>query len=280
MKLACAQINCQNDMQANLAKGEALIKEAANHDVKMIAFPENAAFMPGSREELYKNAYDMASHPAVLFYQDLAKAHEMAVLIGSIAVTLEGSNKLANRSCYVDEKGELKAYYDKIHLFDVAVSGGELHNESKRFDGGNRIVTAQTPCGKMGMTICYDLRFPQLFRRLSQQNITFIAVPAAFTLKTGKAHWKTLLRARAIENSCYIIAPAQTGSHPAKRHTYGHSMIINPWGEVIAEAEKEEGIIIAQIEQEQVDNIRGQIPAWSVENLPNTIEEVHYEEAS
>ena len=172
-----------------------------------------------------------------------------------------------NRCILLNPEGVIAAHYDKIHLFDVDVPNGESHRESDSIVAGNGPVVADLPfkncAAKLGMTICYDLRFPQLFRKLAQGGAKIISVPSAFTYKTGEAHWEILLRARAIENSCYIIAPAQCGKHPRGRHTYGHSMIIDPWGTVLSEAsESEAGLIMAEVNLGYVNQIREKLPAW------------------
>ncbi len=260
-KVACVQISSQNNMQKNIAKAIDFIEQAASGGADLIALPENVAFMAGSPEELFASAVLPDEHPALKEFQKIAKKLGKWVLIGSISVKTAGSDKLANRSFLIDDKGQVHDTYDKIHLYDVTVEQGESHHESDRYIAGDKTILADTPWCKMGLTICYDLRFPHLFRKLAQNGAKIIAVPSAFTAYTGKAHWKTLLRARAIETSCYIIAPAQTGSHPANRMTYGHSLIINPWGKILAQALDEEDVIMANVDLDLVDNVREQLPS-------------------
>lgn len=262
-KIACIQINCQNNMQDNIRKSEDLIKQAADKGAVLIALPENAVFMPASPKESLDNGYLQEEHPALREFCRMAKEFQVWLLIGSLAIKISGSEKMANRSFLIDSNGSITEYYDKIHLYDAQVTGGESHQESKRYAAGNRMVVTKTPYGRFGMTICYDLRFPHLFRRLAKAGAEIIAVPSAFTKFTGQAHWHVLLRARAIETGCFIIAPAQTGEHPSGRKTFGHALIINPWGEIIAEAGDDEGFIIADVDTDMVYATRSQLASLS-----------------
>lgn len=258
-KAACVQINSQNDMQANLEKSMEMIRQAADKGADLITLPENVAFMGANYDELKANSYTADEHPAIAAFQAIAIDTKKWLLVGSVAVKIEGQDKLVNRSFLINDKGQVFANYDKIHMYDASVKGGETHRESDRFLSGENAVMAQTPFGMLAMTICYDLRFPYLYRTLAQQGAEILAVPSSFTKFTGEAHWHTLLRARAIENGCYVIAPAQTGNHPAGRKTYGHSLIIDPWGEIIAEAGEKEEVIIAEIDLSMIEEVRTQI---------------------
>ena len=172
--------------------------------------------------------------------------------------------KAANRSFLIDSDGEVKAHYDKIHMFDVDLGDGEVHRESNAYEAGSRAVTADLPWGTLGMTVCYDLRFPRLYRALAKQGgADFLTVPSAFTRPTGKAHWHVLLRARAIENGCYVFAPAQCGEHENGRKTFGHSLIINPWGEILADGGEEPGFVSAEADPAEVTAARAKIPAFT-----------------
>jgi predicted amidohydrolase len=177
-----------------------------------------------------------------------------------MSVKLEGE-RLANRSFLIDPAGQIKARYDKIHMFDVDLAGGESYRESATYRPGDRAVLANLPWGTLGMTICYDMRFPQLYRTLAQAGAMFITVPSAFTRPTGQAHWHVLLRARAIETGCFIIAPAQCGEHAEGRKTYGHSLIVSPWGEVLADGGEQVGISLVEIDATKVREARGMVPA-------------------
>lgn len=187
------------------------------------------------------------------------------MLVGSVAVRLDEAggdeDMLANRSLLISDKGEVVARYDKIHMFDVDIEGGESHRESETYRPGGQAVMAATPWGGLGMTVCYDLRFPYLYRSLAQAGAHFLSVPAAFTRVSGRAHWHVLLRARAVETGCYVFAPAQCGDHANNRQTYGHSLIIDPWGKILAEAGEKPSVITADIDPSRVAAVRAMIPA-------------------
>lgn len=261
LTVACIQLNTGNNMAANIRAASDFVKEAAANGAKLVTLPENTVFMSANPEELFSNAYFMEEHPAVKAFCTLSMECRIWLLIGSMAMKLNNETKLANRSLLINPEGKISAYYDKIHLFDSNIKGGETHKESDRFIAGIGPVVAETDFGRIGMTICYDLRFPHLHRHLAKQGADIIAVPAAFTHFTGKAHWHVLLRARAIETGCYIIAPAQTGFHPSGRQTYGHSLIIDPWGEVICDAGDTVGVISAEINLDKVTETRKQMPS-------------------
>ena len=200
--------------------------------------------------------------------REVAQETGVWLLIGSLAVdlsrepgTAEGERRLANRSYLVDPGGAVVARYDKIHMFDVDLAGGESYRESNAFRPGGRAVLAETPWGVLGMTVCYDLRFPHLYRALAQAGADFLAIPSAFTVPTGKAHWHVLLRARAIENGCFVFAPAQWGEHAEGRRTYGHSLIVDPWGEVLADAGEGVGIVTARIDLAAIAKARRMVPS-------------------
>jgi deaminated glutathione amidase len=200
--------------------------------------------------------------------REVAQETGVWLLIGSLAIdlsrergTAEGERRLANRSYLVDPGGGVVARYDKIHMFDVDLAGGESYRESNAFRPGGRAVLAETPWGVLGMTVCYDLRFPHLYRALAQAGADFLAIPSAFTVPTGKAHWHVLMRARAIENGCFVFAPAQWGEHAEGRRTYGHSLIVDPWGEVLADAGEGVGIVSARIDLAAIAKARRMVPS-------------------
>jgi len=199
--------------------------------------------------------------------REVAQEAGVWLLIGSLAVDLSrepgtaGESRLANRSYLVDPRGAVVARYDKIHMFDVDLAGGESYRESNAFRPGGRAVLAETPWGALGMTVCYDLRFPHLYRALAQAGADFLAIPSAFTVPTGKAHWHVLMRARAIENGCFVFAPAQWGEHAEGRRTYGHSLIVDPWGEVLADAGEGVGIVSARIDVPAIAKARRMVPS-------------------
>ncbi len=259
-KAACVQVNASNDMDTNIAKAGDMVRKAAAQGANLICLPENVAMMEFGGENVIAKSYPQAEHPGLSAFRDLAVETKSWILIGSLAVRLE-NGKVANRCFLLNDQGEIVGQYDKIHLFDVDLTGGESYRESNTFDGGDRAVLAQTPWGPLGMSICYDVRFPHLYRDYAQAGANIITVPAAFTKQTGEAHWKVLLRARAIETGCYVIAPGQCGEHKGGRQTYGHSLIINPWGEVLAEGADEPCVLIADIEVDVVAATRGKIPS-------------------
>lgn len=184
------------------------------------------------------------------------------MLAGSLIVKVE-QDRCANRSFLITPDGEIAARYDKIHMFDVDLEGGESYRESRTYRPGDEAIVADLPWGMLGMTVCYDMRFPHLYRQLAQAGASFLSVPAAFTRPTGRAHWHTLLRARAIETQCFVFAPAQCGEHPSGRKTYGHSIIIDPWGEILAEAGEAPEVITATIDPTRITEVRGQVPSLS-----------------
>lgn len=256
----CIQTNATNNMLTNIEFAIDTMDQAKSEGAEFFLLPENAVFMANGYQELLANSYAQEEHPALETFKNWAKENHSWVLVGSVAVTIADSDKLANRSVLIDNNGSIVATYDKIHLYDASVKGGETHQESKRFMAGNKAVIADTPWGKLGLTICYDLRFPALYQSLAQGGASIIAVPSAFTHFTGQAHWSSLLRARAIETGCFIIAPAQTGLHPAGRTTYGHSLIIDPWGGILADAGEETGYCLAELDLAKVHKVRESLP--------------------
>lgn len=263
MKIACVQMNSSRDIEANCASLHRLIKEAAGKGAQLVATPENTFVMgePDAGEQ--RVLYTQENHPGVAAAASMAREFQCWLLIGSVAVAdaILDNGKTYNRSLLFNPQGQVTAAYDKIHLFDVALPNGEIYTESSRILAGNKAVVADMPWGKLGMSICYDVRFPHLYRTLAKAGAAMLAVPAAFTVPTGEAHWHVLLRARAIENGCFVIAPAQTGEHPGGRKTYGHALIVDPWGNVLADAGTGEGIIMADIDISQVSHTRGRLPS-------------------
>ncbi len=258
IKIAAIQINSSSNMLDNIAKIEDFSASAVASGAHFVVTPENAFLMAGNEQN--KIYYNQDEHPAVKASAEIAKRHKIWFLAGSIAVAA-ANDKNYNRSILFNPKGEIAAKYDKIHLFDVEVGDGQTYRESSRIVAGNEAIIVDTEFGKLGMSVCYDLRFPHLYRALAKAGAKMITIPAAFTQVTGEAHWHVLLRARAIETGCFIIAPAQTGTHAGNRQTYGHSLIINPWGKIIAEAGTEEGIIYADIDLSEVDKARSMLPS-------------------
>lgn len=260
VRVACVQMNSGPVMEDNFRTAEGFIREAAGRGARFIATPENTDLMCYPPSERLKGAYEQDAHPGVAHFSALAKDLRVWLLIGSMAVKAPGK-KLCNRSFLFSNTGDLAAVYDKIHMFDVQLPGGETHKESDLMKPGEKAVVAKTPFAQIGMSVCYDLRFAYLYRDLAKVGAEILMIPAAFTVPTGQAHWKTLLRARAIETGSFVMAPAQTGEHAGGRRTWGHSMIVSPWGEILAQMDNKTGMITADIHLEEVAKARGAIPA-------------------
>lgn len=259
-RAALVQINNGPDIQENLKVTEGLVRRAADQGAQLICTPENTCHMRFSSQDKLKSSLPEEGHPVLERLSGLAKEKKFWILIGSLTIKLSNT-KVANRSFLIDDKGAVAARYDKIHLFDVDLPTGESHRESDAVQAGSRAVTAQTPWGKMGLSICYDLRFAYLYRKLAQAGAQILTVPAAFTVPTGRAHWEVLLRARAIETGSFVLAPAQCGKHEGGRETYGHSLIVAPWGEILTQGGEEPGIITSDIDMAAAAKARNAIPA-------------------
>ncbi|MGC8537093.1 MAG: carbon-nitrogen hydrolase family protein [Rhizomicrobium sp.] len=258
-KAACVQLRSSDDVVENIATASALIRQAAAEGAKFVATPENTTLMAPDGGAKLERSYDEDDDPALPAFRALASELGIWLLIGSLAIKTSPT-KTANRSFLIDPQGVIKARYDKIHLFDVDLPSGEKYRESNTVADGSQAVIVDSSWGKIGLSICYDLRFPQLYRRLAKAGALVLTVPSAFTETTGRAHWHCLLRARAIENGSFVIAPAQGGIHANGRRTYGHSLIIDPWGQILAEAGDEPGIILADIDLEAAHGARARIP--------------------
>jgi deaminated glutathione amidase len=259
-KVACVQLNAGREIAPNIAAASALIREAKAAGAEFILTPENTGLIEPKRPLVLEKAKPESDHPGVPAFQSLAAEFGVWLLIGSLAIKLD-ANTCANRSFLFDPKGRIVARYDKIHMFDVDLANSETYRESATFRPGEQAVVADLPWGKVGMTVCYDVRFAYLYRALAQAGASFITVPAAFTRPTGQAHWHVLLRARAIETGCYVFAPAQCGEHAEGRKTFGHSLIVAPWGEVLADGGENVGIIYADIDPAKVTEARNMVPA-------------------
>ncbi|MSO72998.1 MAG: carbon-nitrogen hydrolase family protein [Rhodospirillaceae bacterium] len=261
---ACLQVNASTDMAANIAVASDLARRAVKGGADLVLMPENVSMMEWGRVNVTAKAMTEERHAALMAFRALAKELGVWLHSGSLAVLL-ANGKVANRTYVLGPDGAVAAQYDKIHMFDVDLGNGERYAESSTFAAGTQAVTVDLPWGCLGLAICYDLRFPHLFRHLAQAGADFLTVPAAFTRGTGEAHWHVLLRARAIETGCFVFAPAQTGTHAGDRKTYGHSLIINPWGEVLADAGVEPGVVAATINVAEVARARAKIPAFSLD---------------
>jgi len=259
-KAACVQLNSGNDLAANLRAAETAIRSAAASGAQLIMLPEYAAMMDGSGRVMRENSPAEDGHPALDRFRVLARETKAWLLVGSLTIKVD-DERMVNRSYLLSATGEIAARYDKIHMFDCTLPSGKVIRESSAYRPGEAAVIAPTPWGPLGMTICYDLRFPQLYRALAQAGALFLAVPSSFQRETGVAHWHALLRARAIENLSYVFAPAMCGEHPGSRTTYGHSLIIDPWGKILAELGDEPGIALADIDVGRVAKVRGMLPS-------------------
>ena len=258
-KAACVQVNAGNDLAANIDTASRLAVEARAAGAELILMPENVAMMEWGRSNVVLKAMPEDRHLALSAFRDLARELNCWLHTGSLACLLDGG-MVANRNFVIRPDGSVAARYDKIHMFDVDLGLGEVYRESATFQPGDHAVAVDLPWGRLGLTICYDLRFPHLYRALAKAGCDFLAVPAAFTKTTGKAHWHVLLRARAIETGCYVFAPAQVGSHAGNRETYGHTLIVSPWGEILADALEQPGWVIAEIDPAKVAEARRKIP--------------------
>lgn len=265
---SCIQFTSARDYEPNIQIVSDLVRRARDGGADFVLTPENTGLTEPVGRLRREKARDEANHPVLAALREVAQETGVWLLIGSLAVDLsrepgaaEGERRLANRSYLVDSSGAIVARYDKIHMFDVDLAGGESYRESNAFRPGGRAVLAETPWGLLGMTVCYDLRFPHLYRALAKSGADFLAIPSAFTVPTGKAHWHVLMRARAIENGCFVFAPAQWGEHAEGRRTYGHSLIVDPWGEVLADAGEGVGVVSARIDVAAIAKARGMVPS-------------------
>ncbi len=260
-RVGLCQMTTGPDVAVNLAAASTLIREAAAAGAQYIQTPEITTLMETDRAKLFVATRPEEGNPAIAHFRSLARELKIWLHIGSLGIAI-APEKIANRAILISPDGVVTARYDKIHMFDVDLPNGEKYRESRNFAPGDTAVVADLPWGKLGLTICYDMRFPGLYRALAQAGATMIAVPAAFTVPTGKAHWHTLLRARAIETQCFVFAAAQAGTHPNGRQTYGHSIVIAPWGEILAEADGvHPSVITADIDMAAVDEARTRVPS-------------------
>ena len=265
-KVSCIQICSSKNITDNLSISKKLILKAIKQSSDFIITPENSSLFGLNKKQLFMKATSMDKDIYLQGIKEIAKKYKKWILA---SVVIKEKNKIKNRSVLVNPKGLIQIYYDKIHMFDVTLSKKEKYFESKIFTAGKTLKISDLPWGRLGLSICYDLRFPNMYRKLAQKGSMFIAVPSAFTETTGKKHWHSLLRARAIENFCYIFAPAQCGTHWNKRKTYGHSLIISPDGNILKECKKRTGIITANIDPEISLSLRERIP--SLKKIKNEI---------
>ena len=262
MHVAVVQLNSQDNVQTNMARARHWIAQAARAGAELVTLPENFAFMgeEAARRELAEHVDGAFPGPIVTALAESARAHGVWVLGGGMPERSDDEARPYNTSVLVDPRGEVAATYRKVHLFDVSLADGSSHRESSVTMPGGEVVTSEILGVRVGFSMCYDVRFPELYRRLVEEGARVVTVPAAFTVHTGKDHWHTLLRARAIENQIYVLAPAQCGTHPRGRQTFGKSMIVDPWGDVVAQCSDGEGYAMTRLDFEHQDRVRTSLP--------------------
>jgi predicted amidohydrolase len=259
-KAAMIQMRSGLKPTANIDDALRLISEAKSAGAEYVLTPEMTNILAAKREQLFGAIIAEEADPSLATLRELARRLGIYIHIGSLAVRLS-PERAANRSFLLDPKGNIAARYDKIHMFDVDLADGESYRESRNYRPGEQAVLADLPWGRLGLTICYDLRFPALYRALAEAGATMLAIPSAFTKQTGEAHWHTLVRSRAIENGCFVFAAAQGGKHENGRDTYGHSLIVDPWGRIIAEGGTDPGVVMAEIDPAEIAKARARIPS-------------------
>jgi predicted amidohydrolase len=257
---ALVQMCTGQDVAANIAAASALIREAAAAGAHYVQTPEMTSILVRDRERLRAALQDEENDTALAAFRDLARELGIWLHVGSLPLRLPDRERIANRGFMIGPDGEIAARYDKIHMFDVDLANGESWRESTTYQPGEAAASADLPWGRLGMSVCYDLRFSALYRALAENGAVFLAVPSAFTRQTGEAHWHVLLRARAIETGSFVFAAAQGGLHADGRETFGHSLIVDPWGRVLAEGGTEPGVVLAEIDPALVAQVRGRIP--------------------
>lgn len=254
------QMRAGREPRANLDTVVKLIAEAKNAGADYVQTPEMTNIMEVSREKLFLTITPEEHDVVLAALRDLARKLSLTIHIGSLAIKVL-PDKAANRGFLIDPKGEIAARYDKIHMFDVDLANGESYRESRNYRAGDLAVVSDLPWARFGLSICYDLRFPSLYRALAEAGASVLTIPSAFTRQTGEAHWHVLMRARAIENGCYVLAAAQGGTHENGRETFGHSLVVDPWGHIVAEGGTEPGVIMAEIDPAAVAAARARVPS-------------------
>jgi len=260
LRVACVQMNSGDSVAANLLRAGELLQQAAQQGARLALLPENFAFM-GAGDAVKRAAAETEEDSlAIAFLAGESARLHISIIGGSVLLKDNGNERLRNTSIVFSAEGKRLASYDKIYLFDVDLDG-ETYRESDLIQPGSAPKEINAEGWQIGLSICYDIRFPELYRRYSAASCELLAIPSAFTVPTGRAHWETLLRARAIENQCYVLAAGQWGVHPGGRRTWGHSMIVDPWGEVMAMQEEGEGVIVADLSRVRLQSVRRQLPA-------------------
>ena len=259
MRVACIQSSSGENYKKNFKQIIYLINKSIKNKADLIITPETSSIITSDKRILFQNTYKMSNDPLIKKVKEISKKSKKWILLGSLPI--KHKKRYRNRSIMINPKGKIDAYYDKIKMFDVKLPNKEQHKESKTYKPGNKLVTVKLPWGRLGLTICYDLRFPEIYRSLSKRNLNFISVPSAFTKITGQKHWLSLLKARAIENFCYIFAPNQVGKNTKKRQTFGHSVIISPDGKILKLKKKGVGVIYSNIDPNLSFKLRKIIPS-------------------
>jgi predicted amidohydrolase len=259
-RAALVQLRTGRSVAANIDAVVKLVREANSLGAEYVQTPEMTALLESDRKALFANIFEEEHDRALIAFRELARELNIVFHVGSLAVKVS-SDKAANRSFLIGRDGEIVARYDKIHLFDVSLGNGEAYRESSSYRPGETAVVAELPWGRLGLSVCYDLRFPALYRALAEAGAHFLAIPSAFTRQTGEAHWHVLMRARAIETGCFVLAAAQGGTHESGRESYGHSLVVDPWGLIVAEGGVEPGVVMAEIDPALVAEARGRMPA-------------------
>ncbi|HAT50068.1 MAG TPA: hydrolase, partial [Alphaproteobacteria bacterium] len=260
--VAVIQMNSGSDRSANLHQAGVLMGQAVAQGARLLVLPENFAHMGSNEVEKLAHAEDPWDGPSLSSLREFSMRNRVWIVGGTIALATPGGEKITNTCFVVDDHGEVRGRYDKIHLFDVSLSVDRHYRESNLVQAGNQPVVCDTPWGRLGLAICYDVRFPTLFARLVAMGATILTLPSAFTATTGAAHWELLVRSRAVENFCYMLAPGQCGRHPGGRMTHGHSMIVEPWGMIVAQCPEGIGFALAPVDGDRVESCRQQIPSW------------------
>lgn len=270
LRVACVQNTASRDIGANVEWVCARIDDAVAGGARFVALPETVGLIEPVNAQIPASTYRESDDIGLAAFRDRARQHGVMILVGSQLI--RDGESIFNRCFVLDSAGEIRARYDKLHMFDIELQNGEAYRESDAIMHGDRAVIVETPLGRLGLSICYDLRFGALYRALAHAGAEMITIPAAFTQTTGKAHWHTLVRARAIETGAFVIAPNQCGHHCDRRYSYGHSLIVDPWGEVLADGGPEPGVVYADIDLAQVEKVRARIPSLKNER-PFTVEQ-------
>lgn len=273
VRAAVIQMVSSADVDENLAQAGELLEEAAGDGARLAVLPENFPFMGMQEQDKVALRETDGEGPIQAFLETTAKKHGIWIIGGTLPLVADSPNHVRAASLLYDDQGRRAGRYDKIHLFDVEIDGGERYCESDSLEAGSEIVVVETPLARIGLSVCYDVRFPELYRNMHSRGVELITVPSAFTATTGRAHWEVLLRARAVENLCYVIAPNQGGTHVNGRETWGHSMIIDPWGRVLADVDYGAGFACADLDFEQLGQLRQRFPALSHRRLDYSIEQ-------